>query len=38
MEASPTVKSPNPEDKAAFTLALGYAKEQGGGSGPGHRP
>lgn len=25
----PTVKSPNPEDKAAFTLALGYAKEQG---------
>lgn len=25
----PTVKSPNPEDRAAFTLALGYAKEQG---------
>lgn len=25
----PTVKSPNPEDRAAFTLALGYAKGQG---------
>ncbi len=25
----PTVKSPNPEDRAAFTLALGYAREQG---------
>lgn len=25
----PTVKSPNPEDKAAFAIALGYAKEQG---------